>query len=102
MFGKSGGPKTLTTAETLEEALCFGWINGQMSKIDEQSYKKYFAPRRARSRWSEKNKAIVADVEERKYLDFQHQKISRNHGDALAQCNGAGANKKVLVFALSS
>lgn len=64
-FGKAGGPVTLTAAEALEEALCFGWIDGQMRKIDDVSYRKYFAQRRPRSRWSEKNKALVRDLEER-------------------------------------
>ena len=30
LFGKTGGPKTLKAGEALEEALCFGWIDGQM------------------------------------------------------------------------
>ena len=65
LFGKAGGPQTLKAAEALEEALCFGWIDGQMRKIDEVSYKKYFAQRRPKSRWSEKNKALVGELEAR-------------------------------------
>lgn len=49
LFGKSGGPKTLKAAEATEEALCFGWIDGQMQRIDEKTYKKYFSPRRENS-----------------------------------------------------
>lgn len=30
LFGKAGGPKTIKAGEALEEALCFGWIDGQM------------------------------------------------------------------------
>ena len=45
-FGKAGGPKTIKAGEALEEALCFGWIDGQMKRIDETSYKKYFSLRR--------------------------------------------------------
>lgn len=59
LFGKAGGPKTLGAGEALEEALCFGWIDGQMKRIDEYSYLKYFSPRRKNSHWSEKNKALV-------------------------------------------
>ena len=33
LFGKAGGPKTIKAGEALEEALCFGWIDGQMEKI---------------------------------------------------------------------
>lgn len=77
VFGKSGGPETLTAAEALEEALCFGWIDGQMAKIDERSYRKYFAPRQARSKWSEKNKTLVADLEKRGLMtDFGREKIT--------------------------
>jgi uncharacterized protein YdeI (YjbR/CyaY-like superfamily) len=51
--------------EALEEALCFGWIDGQMQSIDEKSYRKYFSLRREKSKWSEKNKALVQSLEER-------------------------------------
>lgn len=65
IFSKKGGLKTLTTTEALEEALCFGWIDGQIQNIDNKTYKKYFAPRREKSRWSEKNKTLIADLERR-------------------------------------
>lgn len=55
----------MKAGEALEEALCFGWIDGQMQSIDEKSYRKYFSPRREKSRWSEKNKALVQKLEER-------------------------------------
>ena len=59
LFGKSGGPATLSAAEALEEALCFGWIDGQMQSLDNVKYKKYFAPRTKRSNWSAKNKRLA-------------------------------------------
>ncbi|RKI71111.1 hypothetical protein D7V91_02050 [bacterium 1xD42-67] len=65
LFGKAGGPKTVTAGEALEEALCFGWIDGQMQRIDDTTYKKYFSQRRGGSKWSEKNKALVQSLEER-------------------------------------
>ena len=65
LFGRPGGPKTLKAAEALEEALCFGWIDGQMKHIDGESYRKYFSPRRENSRWSEKNRALARSLEER-------------------------------------
>ena len=42
LFGKNGGPKTLKAQEALEEALCYGRIDGQMKCVGEKSYKKYF------------------------------------------------------------
>jgi uncharacterized protein YdeI (YjbR/CyaY-like superfamily) len=63
VFGKKGGPKTLSANEALEEALCFGWIDGQMKSIDGATYIKYFAQRRKGSNWSDKNKALVEHLE---------------------------------------
>lgn len=77
LFGKSNGPKTLKAEEALEEALCFGWIDGQMQSIDEKIYKKYFSKRRPNSKWSEKNKALTAKLEEHKLMtDYGRQKIN--------------------------
>lgn len=76
LFGKAGGPKTLTAAEALEEALCFGWIDGQMQSIDGKTYQKYFSMRRPKSKWSEKNKALAKRLEEQGLMsDFGRAKI---------------------------
>ena len=76
LFGKAGGPKTIKAGEALEEALCFGWIDGQMQKIDDKTYKKYFSMRRENSKWSEKNKALAGSLEERGLMtDFGRKKI---------------------------
>lgn len=76
LFGKTGGPKTITAGEALEESLCFGWIDGQMKSLDDKTYKKYFALRRENSKWSEKNKALVAQLEQLEIMtDFGRSKI---------------------------
>ncbi len=76
LFGKTGGPKTIKAAEALEEALCFGWIDGQMQSLDEKTYKKYFSMRREKSKWSEKNKALTESLEKRGLMtDFGRKKI---------------------------
>lgn len=76
LFGKAGGPKTIKAAQALEEALCFGWIDGQMQSIDDKTYKKYFSMRREKSKWSEKNKTLTKSLEERGLMtDFGRAKI---------------------------
>ena len=76
LFGKAGGPKTIKASEALEEALCFGWIDGQMKRIDDTSYQKYFALRRENSKWSEKNKALVKALSEQGIMtEYGRQKI---------------------------
>ena len=52
-------PTSLTYDEALEEALCHGWIDGQMRRFDERTYRQRFTPRRPRSVWSKRNVGIV-------------------------------------------
>jgi len=59
LFGKKGKIVTLSAGEALEEALCHGWIDGQIQSIDDKTYKKYFARRTPESKWSVKNKALA-------------------------------------------
>jgi uncharacterized protein YdeI (YjbR/CyaY-like superfamily) len=55
-FAKKGtGVETVVYAEVLEVALCFGWIDGQVKKIDKTYYMQRWTPRRARSKWSKIN-----------------------------------------------
>jgi len=56
---------TVSANDALEEALCFGWIDGQMRSVDSTKYLKYFAKRRAKSPWSEKNKKTVQNLRDR-------------------------------------
>ena len=52
---KSSGKKSITYAEALDEALCFGWIDGVRKKLNETSYIQRFTPRKPRSIWSNIN-----------------------------------------------
>ena len=52
-------PTSLTYDEALEEALCHGWIDGQVNRRDDTTYRQRFTPRLARSRWSKRNVGIV-------------------------------------------
>lgn len=51
-------PTELSYDQALEEALCHGWIDGQVRRRDEGTYRQRFTPRRARSAWSERNVGI--------------------------------------------
>ena len=53
-------PTTLTYNLALDEALCHGWIDGQVRRRDESTYRQRFTPRRARSQWSARNVGIVS------------------------------------------
>ncbi len=55
IFNKQSGKNTVTYAEALDEALCYGWIDGQKKKFDSDSWLQKFTPRRPRSVWSKRN-----------------------------------------------
>ncbi len=55
IFKKDSGKKTITYAEALDVALCYGWIDGQKQKFDEAAWLQKFCPRTAKSVWSKVN-----------------------------------------------
>ena len=59
IYKKDSGVSSVTYAEALEQALCFGWIDGQKLPFDENSWVQKFTPRRVKSGWSKKNVAHV-------------------------------------------
>ena len=59
----------LTYAQALDEALCFGWIDGVRRSLDADSYSVRFTPRRPRSIWSRVNIAHVERLTERRSHD---------------------------------
>lgn len=52
-------PTSLTYEQALEEAICHGWIDGQLAKRDERTFRRRFTPRRHGSAWSKRNVALV-------------------------------------------
>jgi uncharacterized protein YdeI (YjbR/CyaY-like superfamily) len=55
IFKKDSGIKTISYAEALDVALCYGWIDGQKKTFDELAYLQKFCPRRDKSIWSKIN-----------------------------------------------
>lgn len=63
-----GPDRQLTYADSVEEALCFGWIDSLMRPIDGRSYMQLFTPRKPKSNWSALNKRRVKDLLARKLM----------------------------------
>jgi hypothetical protein len=55
IYKKDSGVSAVTYAEALDQALCFGWIDGQKRPNDKQSWLQKFTPRRPKSGWSKNN-----------------------------------------------
>ena len=103
LFRKSGEPKTIKANEALEEALCFGWIDGQMQSIDDKTYKKYFSMRRDKSKWSEKNKALTKTLEEQGLMtEYGRKKIEEAEMAHDHKWNETALKESFLSFFLPS
>lgn len=61
-YKKASGKRSLTWSEVVDEALCFGWIDGKTQRIDERRYRQRLTPRRRNSNWSAVNVAKVAQL----------------------------------------
>jgi uncharacterized protein YdeI (YjbR/CyaY-like superfamily) len=61
---KATGKPSITWPEVVDQALCFGWIDGIRKRIDETSYMNRFTPRRPTSTWSEVNVRRVRELDE--------------------------------------
>lgn len=102
LFGKKNGPVTLKASEALEEALCFGWIDGKMKRIDDKMYVKYFTARRKNSIWSEKNKAIVQELEKQgKMTEYGRAKIAEAKENGQWDAPKSAAVEEEQIAALS-
>ena len=64
-FAKKGsGIETVSYAEALDAALCYGWIDGQTRGFDDEYWLQRYTPRRPRSKWSKINREKVANLTE--------------------------------------
>ena len=67
-YKKGSGKPTMEYEESVEEALCFGWIDSIIKKIDDDSYCRKFTPRKPTSKWSATNKKRVAKLVKEKRM----------------------------------
>ncbi len=58
-YKRHTGQASVPYDDSVEEALCFGWVDSLIQRIDEERYARLFTPRRAESQWSESNKTRV-------------------------------------------
>ena len=63
-YKQKTGKATLEYNESVEEALCYGWVDSLIKKLDEERFARKFTPRKAKSHWSESNRKRVADLSE--------------------------------------
>jgi uncharacterized protein YdeI (YjbR/CyaY-like superfamily) len=64
MYKQHTGQRAMSWSEAVDQALCFGWIDGRANRIDDDRYMQRFTPRRPGSNWSEINVEKVARLSE--------------------------------------
>ncbi len=67
-YRKDSGKPTISWSESVDQALCFGWIDGIRKKISDEAYTSRFTPRRPGSNWSAINIAKVAELTKQKRM----------------------------------
>jgi uncharacterized protein YdeI (YjbR/CyaY-like superfamily) len=82
-IGKKGaGVESVVVTETLDVALCFGWIDGQRKPFDERFFLQKYTPRRARSKWSKRNIGLTEKlIEAGEMREPGHAEIERAKAD---------------------
>src|SRR6266853_1634998 len=83
-YKKGSGKPSITSPESVDEALCFGWIDGVRKRIDDISYVIRFTPRKPSSIWSAVNVKRVAELTALGLMQpegisaFEHRKEARS------------------------
>ena len=67
-YKKDSGKPSITWPESVDEALCFGWIDGIRRRVDDESYTIRFTPRRRGSNWSSVNIKRVGELTKQKLM----------------------------------
>lgn len=79
---KASGKTGLNYAQALDEALCFGWIDGLVNKYDDLAYAQRFSPRRSKSVWSKINtEHIVRLIKEGKMMPSGLLQVEESKAD---------------------
>lgn len=104
-FKKHTGVESLVYREALEEALCFGWIDGTVKRLDEERYMQRFTPRRQKSNWSEVNIRLALRLHEEgrmhaSGLKFRDQWVPVKQQDKEAQAALTGNEEWESVIIL--
>ena len=81
-YKKGTGKPSITWPESVDEALCFGWIDGLRKRVDDESYKIRFTPRRATSTWSKVNISRVAELTAQGRMHPAGLKVFENRKEA--------------------
>jgi uncharacterized protein YdeI (YjbR/CyaY-like superfamily) len=99
-YKKGSGKPSITWPESVDQALCFGWIDGVRKRIDDVSYTIRFTPRRPGSTWSAVNIKRVAELTEQGLMRpaglaaFERRSEAKSRTYAYEQEHGAALDEE--------
>lgn len=99
-YKKQTGKPSISYDDSVEEALCFGWVDSIIRKIDDEKYARKFTPRKIKSRWSTANKKRVEKmIREGKMTEAGLARIeeAKNRGE-WRKIRVSGLHRKKLVI----
>ncbi len=83
-YKKQSGKPSIDYKEALDEALCWGWIDSIIKKIDDEKFVRKFTPRDEDSKWSEVNKKRAEElISEKRMTEFGFAKINAAKGNGM-------------------
>jgi len=92
IYKKDSGVRSVTNAQAIDVALCWGWIDGLRKSYDELSFLQRFSPRKAKSVWSDINRGHVARLIEDKRMTphgLRHVEAAKADGRWAAAYKGS-------------
>jgi uncharacterized protein YdeI (YjbR/CyaY-like superfamily) len=97
-FKKNIGKPSIPYEESVEEALCFGWIDSIIKKMDDEKYARKFTPRTDYAKWSESNKARIRKlIKQGKMTEFGLAKITKSAFNRKEKTQGDELKKKMVI-----
>jgi uncharacterized protein YdeI (YjbR/CyaY-like superfamily) len=82
LANKGSGLESVSFAEAVDVALCYGWIDSQADSVDDQYWLQRFTPRRSRSKWSKANRGKVRKlIEEGRMKPSGMREVERAKAD---------------------
>lgn len=103
-FKKATGKPSVTWEDTVEEALCYGWIDGVRKSRDDESYVIRFTPRKPKSVWSQRNIDLVerltaeGKMKPEGLAAFAHKDVHPDSGYRVAELTAAFTKEMIKQF----
>jgi uncharacterized protein YdeI (YjbR/CyaY-like superfamily) len=99
-YRKHTGKPSISYEDSVEEALCFGWVDSIIKKLEDEKFARKFTPRKSRSRWSEANrKRVEKMIREKKMTEAGLIRIkeAKATGEWFNSNAGARHRKELVV-----